>query len=423
MTFVRAWFALALLVGAQAANADGRIYASGFVPEISDQRALIAFDGARQVLLIENRISLRDGRPISSLGWVVPVPATPEIAVTDRTSVRRFYQELRFQADPEVFPVAPFVLVLVPIALAYAIRLGKQEHPDARMLRASAWIGLVGCLLALVSLSAPRPSGPESGVEIVKTLRSGPLDAKVVRAASGAELIDWLKVNGFEYGKGDVAAIDDYLRRKWLFVVWKLVPPPEGVFEGESASPALILSFPTRELVYPLALTAAGGRSLDLVLYVLARARIEPSVAMRTAFAGPVNVLTHMFFGEQHQAAAALLGALRPMPGYLTKLVKKLSADEMRQDVRFIDATGKGDFRDWAVGPMFTFWVGGAFIVALAAGLLQLAGSGRWRLSGPAWFAISVFLSPLTILLLLARAVRQYREYRKTRHTGPSELP
>ena len=36
MTFVRAWFALALLVGSQAANADGRMYAS-------------SFDGARQL--------------------------------------------------------------------------------------------------------------------------------------------------------------------------------------------------------------------------------------------------------------------------------------------------------------------------------------------------------------------------------------
>jgi hypothetical protein len=57
----------------------------------------------------------------------------------------------------------------------------------------------------------------------------------------------------------------------------------------------------------------------------------------------------------------------------------------------------------------------------LAAGLLQLAGGGRWRLSSPAWFAISMFLSPLTILLLLARAVRQFREYSKARDTGATE--
>ena len=423
MILARIWIALSLFIAATAAIADGRIYASAYVPEIPDQRALIAFDGTRQVMLIENRVSLPDGRRVAALGWVVPVPAVPEIAVTDRTSVRRFYQNLRFQADPEVLPVAPFVLVLAPIALLYAIRLRRQEHPDARILRTSAWIGLIGGLLALVSLSAPAPSGPDSGVEIVKALQSGPLDAKVVRATSGSELVDWLKLNGFEYGKADVAAIDDYLRQKWLFVVWKLVPHPESAFEGPSASPPLLLSFPTREPVYPLALTAAGGRSLDLMLYVLARARVDPSVAMHTAFAGPVHISTGMFFGDEHKAAAALLGALRPMPYYLTKLVKNVSADEMRKDLQFIETAGKGDFRDWAVGPMFTFWVGGAFIVALAAGLLQLAGGGRWRLSGPAWFAISMALSPLTILLLLARAVRQYREYRKTRRIGPAELP
>jgi hypothetical protein len=109
------------------------------------------------------------------------------------------------------------------------------------------------------------------------------------------------------------------------------------------------------------------------------------------------------------------------MPDYLTKLVKRLSADEMRRDLHFVQAAGKGNFRDWTIGPMFIFWVGGAFIIALAAGLLQLAGSGRWRLSAPAWFAISMFLSPLAILLLLARAIQQYREYRKMRHTAPSE--
>jgi len=422
MMSARAWLALALLVGAQAANADGRIYASSYAPEIADQRALIAFDGARQVMLIENRLSLLEGRPISSLGWVVPVPTVPEIAViNDRTSVRRFYQRQRFQSDPIPLPVVPFVLVLVPIAFLYASRLRKQEHPDSPTLRGATWIGIVGCVLASVSLSAPPPSGPDSGVEVVKALRSGPLDAKVVRASSGAELVDWLKLNGFQYGNADVAAIDDYLRRKWLFVVWKLVPQPGSAFEGSSASPPLVLSFPTPEPVYPLALTAAGGNRLDLVLYVYASTRMEPSVAMHTAFAGSANLSTSMFFEEQDKAAVAQFDALRPLPGYLTKLVKRLSADEMRRDIQFVQAAGKGDFRGWTVGPMFTLWVGGAFIIALAAGLLQRAGNKRWRLSAPAWFAISMFLSPLAILLLLARAIRQYLDYRKRRFTGPTE--
>jgi hypothetical protein len=415
MILARFWIALFLAIAATAASADGRMYASAYAPEIADQRALIAFDGKRQVMLIENHLSLLDGRPVSSLGWVMPVPAVPDIAVTDRTSVRRFYQQLRFQADPEVLPVVPLVLVLIPIAYFFGRRLLRENHPDGGILRTATWIGLIGAALASVSLSAPSPPAPESGVEVVKELRSGPLDAKVVRASAGAELVDWLKANGFEYGAADVAAIDDYLRRKWLFVVWKLVPQPNNTFEGKSASPPLVLSFPTPEPVYPLALTGAGRRSLDLVLYVCARARMEPSVAMHTAFAGAINISTSMFFGEEHKAAVALLGALSPMPHYLTKLKKKLSAEEMRKDLHFVEAAGKGDFRDWAVGPMFTFWVGGAAIVSLAAFLLQLGGRGRWRLSGQAWFAISMFLSPLVILLLLARAVRQYRESRERR--------
>jgi hypothetical protein len=423
MILSRIWFALILAIAATAAGADGRIYASSYAPEIADQRALIAFDGARQVMLIENRISLLDGRPISSLGWVVPVPALPEIAVvTDRTSLRRFYQRLRAESDPDPLPVVPFVLALVPFAIVYARRLRKQEHPDARTLNGSIWIGIVGSVLAVVSLPAPLPSGPDSGVEVVKALRSGPLDAKVVRATSGAELVDWLKVNGFEYHKADVAAIDDYLRRKWLFVVWKLVPQPGGAFEGQSASPPLVLSFPTRQAVYPLALTAAGGRGLDLVLYVCAPTRMEPSVAMHTTYAGAFYMPTTVFFKEEDKAAVALFDALRPMPDYLTKLVRKLSADEMRQDIHFIQAAGKGNFKDWTVGPMFTFWIGGAFIVALVAALLQRVGGARWRSSSPAWFAMSMFLSPLALVILLVSVHRQYKEYRKTRDASTSEL-
>lgn len=91
--------AAVLVVAAQAATADGRMYASDYTPEIADQRALIAFDGERQVMMIENSIALPDGRPITSLGWVVPVPEVPEIAVADPSSVRREYRGLRHQTS------------------------------------------------------------------------------------------------------------------------------------------------------------------------------------------------------------------------------------------------------------------------------------------------------------------------------------
>lgn len=421
MTTAHIWLAIALLVAGQAARADGKIYAADFIPEIPDQRALIAFDGARQVMLIENRLSLPDGRPAASLGWVVPVPAVPEIAVADASSVRRLYRQVRSRTDPEPVPVIPLVAVLVPVAFFYGRRLIKQNHPDGPTLRSSMWLGIIGLVLAAVAIPAGTPTGPPSSIEVVKALRVGPLDAKVVRADSATELVEWLRQNGYAYGKNDVAAIENYLRRKWLFVTAKLAPLPGTAFEGASASPPLVLSFPTREPVYPVALTAAGGRALDLVLYIYAPVRVEPSVPMPTAFAGREALPMHLFRGEDNKAVA-LFSALDPEPHYLTKVARKLAPDELRQDIRFVSAAAKGDFRDWIVGPLSTFWIGGAFVITLVAFLLQRAGAERWRVSAPAWFAISMLISwPLAVLLLLGSVGQQYWKYRKERAAAPAD--
>lgn len=108
---------------------------------------------------------------------------------------------------------------------------------------------------------------------------------------------------------------------------------------------------------------------------------------------------------------AALFSALKPTP-YLTKLSKRLSPEEMRDDIRFARAAVAADYRQWNPGPMFIFWVGAAAIVGLAALLLQFAGRGRWRCNGFAWFAISMFLSPLALLLLFYGVGRQWWQSR-----------
>jgi hypothetical protein len=416
LSATRAICSVVLLLGAQAVSADGRFYASDYTPELADQRALIAFDGKRQVMLIESRISLQDGRPAMSLGWVVPVPNVPEIAVADPAAVRDMYRQIRHNTDPTTLPVVPFVFALLPFAYLYGNFLRRRGHPDATLLRSSVLVGLIGGILSLVSLSAPTPAGPESGVEVIKALQVGPLDAKVLRASSGAELVDWLKVNGFAYGERDVDAVEDYLRRRWLFVAAKLTPQAGTAFEGVSGSPPLVLSFPTKEALYPVALTAAGGQPLNLVLYVFALERVEPNVAMRVAFAGATRNPTGNLHRESDKAATALFAALKPSPNYLTKLTEKLDADKMHQDIRFTSAVAKVDFRDWTIGPMFTFWVGGAFMIGSIAWLLQLAGRGRWRLSGLAWFAISMSISwLLAALFLLGSAGKQYWKYRRER--------
>jgi hypothetical protein len=405
------------LLGAPPASADGRIYASDYTPEIADQRALIAFDGKRQVMLIENQLSL--GKPAKQLGWVVPVPSEPQFAAVDKLSVARMYRQLRHKSDPRTLPVAPLVLLLVPFAYVFGIFLGRRKHPDATLLRASALLGLIGGLLSLVSLSTTMPA--PAGIEVVKALEVGPLEVKVLRASSATELADWLKSNGFASGSQDAAVVEGYVQRGWLFVTAKLSPRAGSAFQGDSVTPPLLMSFATREALYPVALTAAGGQPLELALYVFAAQRVEPTAAMRVAYAGTAR-LPNVFFAEDDKAAAALFAGLDPSPHYLTKLTQRLDASRMREDMRFASAAERGDFRGWTVGPVFAVWVGGALVIAAIAFLLQLAGRGRWRVSALAWFAISICVSwLLAALLLVVNLFRQYwqRNPEGSLSTGP----
>ena len=425
MVLLRAVFTVALLVTPQAANADGRIYASDYTPEIPDQRALIAFDGERQVMVIENHVALPDGRPATSLGWVVPVPDVPEISVAETAVVGRGYRSLRHRIDPLTLPVAPFVFGAALMGLVVAFRQPRSERPDVKTLGGAAWIGLIGSILAAFSLSAPMPGGADSGVNVVKALQVGPLDAKVVRASSGAELVDWLNSNGFAYAERDVAVVGDYLRQKWLFVVAKLAPRPGHAFEGASKSPPLVLSFPTREAVYPVALTAVGGKPLDLVLYVFAPGRVQSSVLMTVEYAGighdemfPLSFSHPPGISNRDDVEAdkaqVLWSDVQKGASYLTKLSGKLSPEDMLTDIRLVKASVTGDsYRRWSTGPIFNVWFGGAGVVALAALLLQLAGRGRWKCNAVVWFMISICMSPLALMLLLGSVGQQWWEWRK----------
>lgn len=105
--------------------------------------------------------------------------------------------------------------------------------------------------------------------------------------------------------------------------------------------------------------------------------------------------------------------ALEPAPSYLTKVSKKLSPAEMVQDIRFKSTAGQDTYRDWTTGTVFNFWVGGTALIGLVAFLLQCAGRGRWRCNGFAWFAISMSLSPLMLLVLFGSVGQQYWQSRK----------
>jgi hypothetical protein len=60
-----------------------------YPPNIPYQRAVVWFNDEREILLLQSRYDANKAQPLSQLGWVVPVPAIPELATVDRKGSRR----------------------------------------------------------------------------------------------------------------------------------------------------------------------------------------------------------------------------------------------------------------------------------------------------------------------------------------------
>jgi MYXO-CTERM domain-containing protein len=220
-----------------AARACGGFFCNQQIP-IDQSGEQIVFsirpDGVTAHILIQYQGNARD------FSWVVPVMSRPVIKVGTNTLFTTLLRQTqpRFAIDPASLNVCNSVL------------RGTSAGGDAES-----------------------PSRPNGGVNVVEMREVGPFATVILESTDAAELITWLKDNGYDQPPESTPLIEHYVKQKMLFVALKL---KQDATTGDIQP--LVLEMPHPEACVPLILTrVAAVRDMPVQVFVLGPHRAFPS--------------------------------------------------------------------------------------------------------------------------------------------------
>lgn len=139
-----------------------------------------------------------------------------------------------------------------------------------------------------------RSDSGDSQPQVLDTIQLGPLEATTLRATDRNGLRAWLRDNGFVVSAKTNRLFSHYIDKGWSFVAVKLTASEELT----GALDPVRLTFESRDLVYPMRLSAASEEPQYLRLYVLGEKRMDVrlensrrhlNAARETVWAGPVT--------------------------------------------------------------------------------------------------------------------------------------
>lgn len=319
-------------------------------PDIPYQRAFILFHEGSETLVLQSKYEFSQSEALDTLGWVVPVPAVPEIASADADVAAICFWKASLHTQPDVNRITGFIfpitLIFFFVCVGFLLVL-LVEYPILNIIRLSKaawrrrlWISLITTFFAffLMKLTQPHLSFGVN-VEIVKAEKAGIYDVKVIRGHSAKDILGWLKENGFGFTDNDMHVLKDYIDRDWCFVVAKVEPEQETekheiVSEGMIAP--LILKFETETAVYPLALTSTIGSETEILLYTFSENKFScgERLTLRNASKKePTYFMLDMLSRVKPESRD--LFADVPEYMYLCKFKKKLKPEEMKKDLEF----------------------------------------------------------------------------------------
>ncbi len=237
---------VALLVGWLATNVAAPAWACGcgaYIPDrkgasVVDERALIAWDGAREDILM----SLRVTGSSDSAAWVMPVPSAAMVSLGEAEA----FTELGRLTAPRV------------------------EYHD------SWWPTFTWLTAGGPSEGAVAGPPPGAGVDVLGRQRIGPFDVTRLAAQDPAALTKWLTDNGFPHPDGLDANLAPYVADRWEIAAVKLAPAAQAESLTGDLQP-LRLSFASDEVVYPMRLSRSATTPQTVDLFVLADHRMDPT--------------------------------------------------------------------------------------------------------------------------------------------------
>lgn len=198
------------------------------------------------------------------------------------------------------------------------------------------------------SEGAPGGAPPTvAGVQVLERKEVGPYDVAVLKADSEGGLFQWLKANGFPLSQNARAALDHYVRRKFMFVATRIRPgraedakTAERLRTGTIAP--LHLTYRAGRLSYPLRVTAGNPGPSRMLLYVagsqspveapglsVQKFQLQPLGSTGFKVGGPPGTV-HADGGE-----FPTLRKLLPKGGTLVRYAGVLTDDQRQQDLVF----------------------------------------------------------------------------------------